>query len=259
MNPSPLKGKDDKFHTDEDEPIDKPPPAGKDDGSDSDEKEAMLKIMQEEDKKLSDIFWHLVAMGESRLRFLVTLVVGVAAVISLPIQNLNTGLANIVSGLLYVGVVLFGLATFRRTIERSLGIRICAEELREIRLYMTTRCPETKGYLLSPKTQLHNLFATTRFSVGRKGFRVYFDTPGIVALINSILLSTGVPLILAALSDGTPFFFISIFVLVVFVALISLWLQSNYYWKRIKDLEVTLHEDSERRERVREHIRRNKK
>ncbi len=142
----------------------------KEDGEDTSYDATILKIMLEEDKKLSAGFWQLVAMGEFRLKFLMTLNAGVAAAIGLTIQHLGpTILANTISGFLYVGLLIFGLATFRRTLERSLGIRICAEELKQTRHFIREHYPETAYWLLSPDEQLANLFAHTRFSVGPHG------------------------------------------------------------------------------------------
>lgn len=196
----------------------------------SDPARERLDIILAEYITLRDLVLHHTGYGENRLKFLLTVIGGVTAGIGIANQWLrDSPTIYALSGFVYVGLLLFGIGTFVRTVERSLLIEVYTKGLGRIRRFFVESHPELGNYIIQ-QTNDDVSFPTIGFL---SGAMIYIGIPGLMALINSIMLGTGVILLL-----NLVFLVSAEWALVSGVAIgtIVYFVQTHYYTQRIADV-----------------------
>lgn len=196
-------------------------------GIDNPEKDR-LEIMLAEYSALRDMTLNYMAYGENRLKFLLTVIAGAFAGIGIANQWLkDSPTIYMISSFVYLGLMIFGLGTFARTIERSLMIEVFTKGLARIRRFFVDRHPDIANYIIQ-RSHDDLDFPTIGFLPAAS---IFLGIPGLMALLNSIMIGTGFMLLLSVimLLDVSWSFAAG-----VILALIVYGIQARYYAWRIE-------------------------
>ena len=147
-----------------------------------------LTIMLAEYTLLQDRRRDYTGFGENRLKFLLTVAAGATAGIGLINQWVKDAeLANWISALVYTGVLLFGLLSFFRTVQRSVRMRVHTMGERRIRQYFLEENRDLEPYFIK----------STHDDIGkdRRKTILFHDIAGTMSLVNASLTCIGVLLV----------------------------------------------------------------
>jgi hypothetical protein len=193
--------------------------------------EGNVEFMLAEYTLLQELRRDVITLGESRANFFLAGVSG--AIVGLALINQVPGidyLIYIVNGLVFIGLLLWGLVVFARTVEVSISVIIYTRGLNRIRNYFCKQKPDLKNYLIMPINDDYPSFSTA-------GFRQIINncnTPTTIALITSIVFAIGMVLLLGKIL-GLPLIWDIVGGVFVFVLHFSL--QYIYFLKRSNEME----------------------
>jgi hypothetical protein len=186
-----------------------------------------LDFMLAEYEMLRSAMSELVSHGENRVNFFLAIVSG--AMVGLAFLNQSSALGGILpalTGTILIGLLLLGLITFARTVDRDVGIKTYARGMNRIRRYFTTLNPNISDYLTLPITDDFPLLKPTGFPP-RNLCGMMIVVNGVITSISVLMFAKAV-IVLSVETTG----------LLGFAAfLLTYFIQYRYYAARLREAE----------------------
>ena len=180
---------------------------------------------------LKDFRQDLIQQGETRINFYVTAASVSLVGIGVVSQGVAFDVAFLVSTFVVFGLIAMGLITFVRMVERSIGIVLYARRINRIRRYFQDCDKDIVQYMSFPAyddvPRFRRMGLLTRGSDS-------FGLPELVAVLNSIVISSGAAVALAVVA-GVSIVWPAILGASVFV--VGLVLHSGYHNRRMAAAE----------------------
>jgi hypothetical protein len=175
----------------------------------------------------------LVTLGENRLNFFLATVSGALVGAGLLIDKLSTygDLVFYVVGFIFAGLLLLGIATFVRMVERSIGVVIYSRGMNRLRRYFVDKNPDIERYIIQPINDDWPSFESLGFK--EKGAST-IGLSEMVAALNSTIVSVIIAIGIRLFLTDSP---IIVIVSGTIGFMLTLSTQILYHNSRIKEMK----------------------
>ncbi len=197
----------------------------------------VVDFMLEEYATLREMRLSLDSLGESRVNFFLATISG--AIVGLALINQLASYVEIIffiNGAIFVGLLLFGLVTFARMVERTVKNTSYSRGMNRIRRYFVEKHPEIEPYLWLPTSDDKPSFGYAVYNFKTKRLGLTGLAP-MVAIINSIIATVGI-VILMTIVLATPIFLTLLIGTIAFILVAAT--HYRYLVKRMKKMKEVI-------------------
>jgi len=200
-----------------------------------------IQFMLKEYDFLRDLRNDLIRTQESRITVYLTVVAASVTALGLSVsmqEKFGKDLFAIfpfISGLLALCVLLLGVITFVRMVERAIETIVAIRGINRIRLFFTQRCEDLDKHLILARLG-PNEPAFWQTGALRSKSAIMVGLPQIVAILNSFVVAVAVRVIAGGFARPLAVQTIPLWVAVLgtFVFIMVLSVQNYWFWARLK-------------------------
>lgn len=186
--------------------------------TDSDER---IRFLFKEYETLMTLRQDLISLGDRRFNFYVSIILG--ASVFLPWASSQQNMSELLVGVLIFGILLLGLTTFARMVQRNSSIILYSRGMNRIRRFFVDHHPEVRDYLIMESCDDSPSFKSVSFSE---------QLPVMLALINALVAGVLVSVVADKVLNWNLAFAVATWSLVFIVMLV---VQVRYYNGKMRE------------------------